>query len=174
MLTTTSLTGHERSFLPDDVIVTKTDPKGRITYANQSFLDISSLTEAQALGTPHSVIRHPGMPRCLFKLLWEYLQAGREIFAYVLNRATNGDHYWVFAHVTRSFDGSGKAIGYHSSRRAPRRPTIEQAIRPLYQDLLQIENRESDRSIGMNRAHEVFKAKLQTQQMTHDQYVFSI
>jgi len=174
MPTTTTLTGHERSFSPDDVIVTKTDLKGRITYANQCFLRISSLTEEQALGAPHSIIRHPGMPRCIFKLLWDYLQAGREIFAYVLNRATNGDHYWVFAHVTPSFDGNAKVIGYHSSRRVPKRSAIEQVIRPLYQDLLQIENREADRKIGMNRAHQEFNAKLQTLKMSYDQYVFSI
>ncbi|MBL8709604.1 MAG: PAS domain-containing protein [Rhodospirillaceae bacterium] len=169
VLTTTILAGHERSFSPNDVIVTKTNLKGRITYANQSFPEISSLTAAQALGAPYSVIRHPGMPRCVFKLLWKYLQAGREIFAYVLNRATNGDHYWVLARVTPSFDGNGKVVGYHSNRRATKRSTFEQVIRPLYQDVLQIEDRKPDRKIGMNRAHDVFSAKLQTQQMTYDQ-----
>src|ERR1700761_2971359 len=114
-----TLTGVERHFDTDDVIVTKTDPGGRLTYANEVFLNISHLTEKQALGAPHSIIRHPDMPASVFRLLWQTIQEGREIFAYVLNRATNGDHYWVFAHVTPSFDAGGNIVGYHSNRRVP-------------------------------------------------------
>lgn len=169
-----SLTGHERSFPADDVIVTKTDLKGRITYANQTFLRISSLTSAQALGAPHSIIRHPDMPRCIFKLLWEYIESGREIFAYVVNRATNGDHYWVLAHVTPSFGPDGKIVGYHSSRRVPKKSTVDQVIKPLYDQLRQIESLEADRKAGMNRAYDALQDKLKSQRMTYDQFVFSI
>lgn len=94
-----ALTGVERTFDPDQFIVSKTDLKGRITYANKVFLDIADYTEAEILGQPHSVIRHAHMPRCVFRLLWERIQTGREIFAYVVNAAKNGDHYWVLAHV---------------------------------------------------------------------------
>jgi hypothetical protein len=64
-------------------------------------------------------VRHPRMPRCVFKLLWETIQSGQDIFAYVCNLARNGDHYWVYAHVTPTFDEKGSIIGYHSNRRAP-------------------------------------------------------
>jgi PAS domain S-box-containing protein len=169
-----SLSGQERSFPADEVIVTKTDLKGRITYANQCFLDISNLSEEQALGQPHSIIRHPDMPRCIFKLLWEYLESGREVFAYVINRAMNGDHYWVFAHVTPSFGANGKLTGYHSSRRVPKRSAIEQTIKPLYADLLKIENEAADRKTGMARAYDALQAKLQSLRMTYDQFIFSL
>mgnify|MGYP003630471952 CR=1 FL=1 len=61
------------------------------------------------------------MPRCVFSLLWETVAAGREIFAYVINRCANGDHYWVLANVTPTIGRDGKIIGYHSNRRVPRR-----------------------------------------------------
>jgi PAS domain S-box-containing protein len=169
-----TLTGHERSFPANEVIVTKTDPKGRITYANQCFLSISNLQEAEALGQPHSLIRHPDMPRCIFKLLWEHLESGREIFAYVLNRATNGDHYWVFAHITPSFGADGKITGYHSNRRVPKRSAIDQTIKPLYADLLKIEAQAADRKIGMSQAYDALQEKLKSLRMTYDQFIFSL
>jgi hypothetical protein len=90
MRTPPNLTGHERTFDPGDIIVTKTDLKGRITYANRVFLNLSQLELNNTLEQPHSLIRHPGMPRTVFKLLWERIEAGKEIFAYVVNRAMTG------------------------------------------------------------------------------------
>ena len=104
-------TGIERTFGEDEIIVSKTDLKGRITYANQVFLRIPGYTEKEVLGQPHNIIRHPDMPRCVFKLLWDTLEARREIFAYVINMACNGDHYWVFAHVTPTFEPTGTWSG---------------------------------------------------------------
>src|SRR5689334_2578922 len=98
--TRTRPTGVERTFGADEIIVTKTDPRGVITYANEVFLRVSALTEAEAAGQPHSIIRHPDMPRAVFKLLWDTLGERQEIFAYVKNLAADGAHYWVFAHVT--------------------------------------------------------------------------
>ena len=86
-------TGVERSFSPDEIIVSKTDTKGIITYANKIFLDIAGYTEDEVLGKPHNMIRHPDMPRCIFELLWQTIQQKKEIFAYVVNMAKNGDHY---------------------------------------------------------------------------------
>ncbi|WP_321335087.1 PAS domain-containing protein [Breoghania sp.] len=136
-----SLTGVERFFDKDDVIVSKTDTKGRITYANRTFLQVAGFREADILGQPHSIIRHPHMPRAVFKLLWDAIEAGGEIFGYVINRAKNGDHYWVYAHVTPSFDSAGRIIGYHSNRRVPNRAVIDDVIVPLYEIVLAEEAR---------------------------------
>lgn len=133
------VTGVEVFFEPNDIIVSKTNKQGYITYANDVFLDIAGYTEEEVLGKPHSVIRHPDMPRCIFKALWESIQGGQEIFAYVMNRAKNGDHYWVLAHVTPSVSSTGEVVGYHSNRRVPNRTSLEGTIIPLYQKLLQIE-----------------------------------
>ena len=124
-------TGKESLFGEDELLVTKTDLKGRITYANDVFLRVSRFTAEEVIGAPHSIIRHPKMPRCVFKLLWDTILAGNEIFAYVLNLAKNGDHYWVFAHVTPTFGERKQIIGFHSNRRMPDRAQVSR-IEELY------------------------------------------
>ena len=101
-------TGKERTFSDDEIIVSKTDPKGRLTYVNDVFCKVGLYSEDELVGQPHSIVRHPDMPRSIFALLWERIRAGREIFAYVKNMAKNGDYYWVLAHVTPSYDGNGQ------------------------------------------------------------------
>ncbi|MEO1982112.1 MAG: PAS domain-containing protein, partial [Fuerstiella sp.] len=132
-------TGRERTFREDEIIVSKTDLKGIITYTNQVFARVAGYSEQELLGQPHNLIRHPDMPRCVFKLLWDTISQGNEIFAYVINLCRNGDHYWVLAHVTPSFDAAGKITGYHSSRRVPERAAVDKAI-PIYELLLKEEN----------------------------------
>ncbi len=166
-------TGRERLFDPDDIIVTKTDLKGRITYGNGTFLQISGLTERQAIGAPHSIIRHPDMPRAVFKLMWDQIQAGREIFAYVVNLAVNGDHYWVFAHVTPTFDENGSIIGYHSNRRVPERSAVE-TVQALYAKLLEIERGEHSRADGLTKSSDALADLLRSRGCTYDSYVFSL
>ena len=133
-------TGRERSFGADELIVSKTDPRGVITYANDVFLRVSGYDLDQVIGQPHNLIRHPAMPQALFKLLWDTLAAGREIFAYINNLASDGAHYWVLAHVTPSYGPGGKVIGYHSNRRRPSAKAVAE-ITPLYERLLAEERR---------------------------------
>ncbi|WP_420547538.1 PAS domain-containing protein [Curvivirga sp.] len=146
------LTGVERTFDENEIIVTKTDLAGKITYGNDTFYKMAGFSEKESLGKQHNIIRHPEMPRAAFKLVWDTLAAGEEVFAYVNNRSKNGDHYWVFAHITPSFDTSGKLVGYHSSRRKPNRSLIEEKIIPLYKDLLAVEKAASSPKEGMENA----------------------
>jgi hypothetical protein len=168
------LTGVERRFQDDELIVTKTDRGGKLTYCNPVFLGISSLTEREALGAPHNVIRHPDMPRCVFRLLWDTIKAGREIFAYVLNRATNGDHYWVFAHVTPSFRPDGGIAGYHSNRRVPDHGVIDTVIQPLYRDLLAEERRHGGKGRGIDASLDRLNHFLSTKGLDYERFVFSL
>ncbi|HUN45140.1 MAG TPA: PAS domain-containing protein [Stellaceae bacterium] len=168
-----SPTGRESRFEENEIIVSKTDLKGRITYVNDVFLRVSHYRAAELLGQPHSIIRHPDMPRCVFKLLWDTIQAKEEIFAYVLNMASNGDHYWVFAHVTPSFNANGDVIGYHSNRRKPDARQIA-AIKPLYDLLLAEERRASDRKEGMQHSFERLLATLQEKKVEYDEFVFTL
>lgn len=143
-------TGVERSFGQDEVIVTKTDLKGRITYANDVFCRVSAIEEADLLGRPHSVIRHPEMPKAVFQLLWDTLRDRQELFAYVVNLAGDGAHYWVLAHITPSIGPDGQVVGYHSNRRLPDRGAIRE-IEPLYRTLV-AEERRHQRSADAARA----------------------
>ncbi len=140
-------TGVERTFSRDDIIVSKTDMTGKITYSNDVFLRVSGYDIDEVIGAPHSFIRHPDMPRAVFAVLWETVQQGREVFAYVNNLVKSGDHYWVLAHVTPSFDGRGRVVGYHSNRRSPDRGAVR-AASALYATLLQAE-RTADRAAGL-------------------------
>ncbi|MCC7167622.1 MAG: PAS domain-containing protein [Rhodospirillales bacterium] len=168
------LTGTERRFAESDVIVSKTDTRGVITYVNLTFMKISGYAEADLLGKPHSILRHPEMPRAVFKLLWDMLGAGREVFAYVVNRCKNGDHYWVFAHATPSYDKAGKVVGYHSFRRVPERRVIDDTIGPLYRQLLAEEARHPDRKEGLGRSHALLTDLLASKGASYDRWIFSL
>lgn len=170
----TFLTGVERTFSEDEIIVSKTDLKGRLTYANNVFLRLASYSEAQVIGQPHSLIRHPEMPRCIFKLLWDTIGGGKEIFAYVVNRSANGDHYWVLAHVTPSRDSSGTIVGYHSNRRVPNRGVLTGTIIPLYKQLLAEEKRHPNDKEGMNASYESLMRLLKDKNVAYDELIFSL
>lgn len=168
------LTGVERFFEKDEIIVSKTDLKGHIKYANRVFMRVGLFHEAELKDAPHSILRHPEMPRAIFKLLWETIQNGKEIFAYVVNRASNGDHYWVLAHVTPSFDASGNVNGYHSNRRVPDRRTLDSVIIPTYRELLSIEESHANRKDGMQAAHQHLISLLKEKGSNYDEFIFSL
>ena len=163
----------ERFFDKSDIIVSKTDLTGRITYCNRVFMQISGYSEEELLGQPHSILRHPDMPRCVFKLLWDRIASGQEIFAYVVNRTKNGDHYWVLAHVTPTRDVSGAITGYHSSRRVPDSDKLEK-IKPLYRALLAEEQRHADRKAGLEASTALLHSTLERRNMSYDQFIFSL
>jgi len=132
-------TGIERGLGDEDFIVTKTDAKGRILYANRIFITLSGYTEAELLGSQHNIIRHPEMPRSVFKLLWDTISAGQEFIGYVKNLARDGSHYWVLATVTPDRDAAGNIVGYTSVRRKPR-PAAVKAVVDLYCAMLAAES----------------------------------
>jgi PAS domain S-box-containing protein len=131
-------TSIERVMRDDDFIVSMTDIKGRITYGNRIFIEFSGYEESELIGTQHNIIRHPDMPRAVFKLLWDKIQAGQECFAYVKNMSKDGGFYWVFTNVTPTFDPSGNVTGYFSIRRKPKISGI-QTVTGLYAAMLEAE-----------------------------------
>lgn len=131
-------TNQERVMRENDFIVSKTNPKGIITYGNPIFIEFSGYTEAELIGTQHNIIRHPDMPRSAFKLAWDTIQAGKEFFGYVKNMSKDGSYYWVFTHITPDFGLDGSITGYTSVRRCPKRSAVD-AIIPLYQNMVQAE-----------------------------------
>jgi PAS domain S-box-containing protein len=167
-------TTEEVTFLPDEIIVSKTDLTGKITYANATFSKVSGYSRAELMNKPHSIIRHPDMPRCVFKLLWDQIQEEREIFAYVKNMARSGAYYWVFAHVTPSFDNAGNIVGYHSNRRVPDRRVVSEVIEPLYRDLLAIEQSHKNAKDGMIAAFSKFTEIVKSKANSYDELVFAL
>ena len=170
---TTTPTGREVTFAEHEIIVSKTDPAGVITYANDVFLRVAGYREKEVLGQPHNLIRHPDMPRCVFWLLWDTIKANREIFAYVVNMARNGDHYWVFAHVTPSYDLEGRLTGYHSNRRVAYADALP-AVRDLYARLRQEELRHSVPSKAVEAGRALLTEVLAGAGMDYSRFVFSL
>jgi PAS domain S-box-containing protein len=127
------------------LLVSKTDTKGRITYGNRAFIELSGYSEAELLGAQHNIVRHPDMPRGVFHLLWNTVaQDRREIFAYVKNMARDGSYYWVFANVTPSLGAGGSIEGYFSVRRKPAARAVA-AVSGIYREMLQVEERAGPR-----------------------------
>lgn len=166
-------TGVERHLGPDELIVSKTDLQGRITYANESFLRIGAFTEDQVIGQPHNLIRHPEMPRAVFKLLWDTVQSKQELFAYVVNLAADGAHYWVLAHVTPSFDAHGAVVGYHSNRRRPH-PEALARIRPVYAQVLAEEGRHSGARAATAAGAGLLSQLVAQSAGSYDEFVWSL
>lgn len=166
--------GKEVFFADGDVVVSKTDLKGRIRYVNDVFCSVSGFTEKELIGQPHSLIRNEKMPRCVFKLMWDRISAGHEIFAYVVNTCKNGDHYWVLAHVTPSLDYDGKIQEYHSNRRSPDADIIKNKIMPLYEELLAIEKGFNNRKEGMISSFNHLVKMLENSNVDYDEFIFSI
>ncbi|MGE3479782.1 MAG: methyl-accepting chemotaxis protein [Gammaproteobacteria bacterium] len=120
------VTNVERHFGEHERIVSKTDTKGRITYVNRTFEDISGFCKEELIGKAHNIVRHPDMPPEAFDDLWNTLKAGKPWRGLVKNRCKNGDHYWVEANVN-PISENGEVTGYVSMRSRPTREQVEWA-----------------------------------------------
>ncbi|WP_028303501.1 PAS domain-containing protein [Oceanospirillum maris] len=126
----------------DELIISKTDLQGRITYANRTFIRLAGYDEEALLDKPHNMIRHPDMPKGVFKFLWQELQQGHEFFGFIKNATIGQGFYWVFANITPDFDSKGRVQGYFSVRRSPSAEAIK-VIEPIYKNMIEIERRHS-------------------------------
>ncbi len=168
-----SPTGKEIFFPKNEFIVSKTDLKGKLTYTNSLFEDMSGYSRDELLGQPHNIIRHPDMPHCIFKLLWDTLQQRKEIFAYVVNMHRSGDHYWVLAHVVPTYDLMGNHVGYHSSRRCPDKQVVK-TMQAYYKELSRIEQSHPNIKTGMQAALDHLNDLLDEKKLSYGEYIFSM
>ncbi len=127
------VTQQERRIPQGAVLVSRTDLKGTITYANRDFVEASGYSEQELLGRNHNIVRHPDMPAAAFQDLWETIKAGKPWTGIVKNRAKNGDHYWVSANVVPvSRNGS---VAEYLSVRTPATAEQVAAAETLYADV---------------------------------------
>ncbi len=159
---------NEKTLSDEEFIVSKTDEKGKILYGNRIFIKISGYAEHELLGQPHSILRHPDMPKAVFKLLWERLQAKKEIFAYVKNLCKDGSFYWVFANVTVTLDKNGSVVDLHSVRRKPSAKAM-QLIPELYKKLL-----DKEKEAGMDASTQLLHTILNEQGVSYDDFIFNL
>jgi PAS domain S-box-containing protein len=121
-----------------DIVVSKSNAEGDVTYANPIFLKLAGYTPGELLDRPHSIIRHPDMPKIVFKFLWDNLHEGKDVLAFVKNLSKDGGFYWVLAHVRPAFNPDGSFRNYVSTRRRVS-PSAREIIEPLYAEMLEAE-----------------------------------
>ncbi len=165
-------TSNERIMRDNDFIVSKTDLKGRITYANKIFIEFSAYTQNELINSQQNIVRHPEMPRGVFSLLWETISSGKEFNAYIKNMAKDGSYYWVFANVTPSYDANNNIIGYYSVRRKPSQNALN-IIMPVYKEMLEAEKQMGSKD-AIAASTKILFDKLDTQGVIYDQFILSI
>ncbi len=129
---------NEKEVKSVDLIVSKADTEGNITYVNPIFMKISGYKQGELYDMPHSMLRHPDMPKVIFKYLWENIQKGNDVSSYVKNLCKDGSFYWVLATVKMAKNPDGSFRNYMSTRRAISERAKEK-ISALYKRLLEIE-----------------------------------
>ena len=155
---------EEIVFDEHELIVSMTDAKGTIIYVNDIFCDIAGYERSELLGQPHNMIRHPGMPRTIFKLLWDTVLSGKSIYAYVKNKTKNGNYYWVKAFVTPIME-DGKLVKIASYRR-PISSFVKSEISKLYAELI-----EHEKHNRLEDTFQFFLDYLDERGLEYDQFV---
>ena len=152
---TESLTS-EREFRCNEMFFSTTDKCGKITSGNDVFVRVSAFAEDELVGSPHNVIRHPDMPRAVFRLVWAKLEAGQSVAGYVKNRAKDGRYYWVMAYIT-PMEG-----GYLSIRLKPSTQTIP-IVADLYREMAKVEQAAGENRVaGMDQSTTLLLTTLKT------------
>lgn len=147
-------------------ILSRTDAKGVIQFGNDYFYEISGYSANEMIGQPHNMIRHPDMPKVIFKLMWDRLKQGKNIFAVVKNLAKDGRYYWVTTKFEIKKDPMDSSItGYMAYRQAAREQAVAK-ISKLYKELLEIE-----KSSGMEASEKYLVGFLESNRQTYDEFI---
>ena len=150
------------------MIVSKTDTKGKLIYGNEYFCELTGYKESDLIGASHNIIRHPDMPKAVFKLMWQYLNAGRSIMAVVKNMSKNGNYYWVTTDFDVVKDGNGEIKSYIAYRQAAPAHVIEE-MEKLYKKLLVIEEVHD-----LKASTAYLTAFLEEKNMNYDQFIANL
>jgi len=153
---------------PKRTIVSRTDEKGIIRFVNDYFKEIAGYKENELVGFAHNVIRHPDMPKIIFKLLWDELKKGNDMRAIVKNLAKDGRYYWVITNFHTLYDDDGKIIGYYARRKAVPQH-VKEEVAKLYKTLLSLEEQG-----GMEASEKYLKQWLEEHNTTYQDYVESL
>jgi PAS domain S-box-containing protein len=159
---------EEIKLVPYKTIMSKTDPKGIIEYANDYFVEIAEYDEWELMGQPHNVIRHPDMPKIIFKLLWDRLNNRQNIHAIVKNLSKSGRYYWVVTDFKWKENENGDVIAYYSRRKAiPEK--VKYFIEDFYSRLRKIEE-----TGGMESSAAYIEGYLEDLGKTFDDFILDL
>ena len=160
---------NEEIIIPDDqVLISVTDPKGNIIEANDIFIKISGYSEDELVGSSHNIIRHPDMPKIMFKIVWDHIMDKENVMAVVKNLAKDGKYYWVVTDFVTRVDADRNIINYTAYRR-PVHDKVKQAVIPLYKALCAIED-----VAGMNAAEKFLNDYFEERDLNYDDMIEDI
>lgn len=147
-------------------IVSKTDAKGIIEYGNDYFVEISGYSDVEIIGEPHSILRHPDMPKIVFKMMWERISTANNIMAVVKNLSKDGSYYWVVTEFEPKVDSiTNEVISHTAFRKAAPQKAIE-TMEPIYKKLLEIE-----KDAGVDASEKYLRGFLEDKHKTYDQFI---
>jgi len=159
---------EEITISPKRTIVSRTDEKGLIRFVNDYFKEIAGYKENELVGFAHNVIRHPDMPKIIFKLLWEELKKGNDMRAIIKNLAKDGRYYWVITNFHTLYNDDGKIIGYYARRKAVPQQ-VKEEISKLYKTLKSLEEQG-----GMEASEKYLKEWLNKHHTNYQNFVESL
>jgi len=132
-------TGIENKLPADKLILSKTDPKGGIVSVSQTFVEITGYKEGELLSVPHSLLRHPDMPKTVFKLIWERLSRGQPVKAIIKNITKCGNHFWAMTSIEVKKDKDSGEVRNFIAYRSPISKEVQKTISTLYTQLKEVE-----------------------------------
>jgi PAS domain S-box-containing protein len=158
---------NEIFIVPNKVIMSKTNYKGIIQYVNDYFIEVCGYNQDELIGKPHNIIRHPEMPKVVFKIMWEKLHRGENLYAVVKNLTKDGSFYWVVTKFETTFDDDGNVISHYARRKAvPLK--IKQTAETIYKTIRAIEEHDVD------LAEKTFHETLEKYGLTYDEFFLEV
>lgn len=151
-----------------DILVSKTDQRGIITYGNDTFVKISGYDLDELIATNHNILRHPDMPKAAFALMWDTIKKGENITAVVKNLSKSGAYYWVITDFEIQRDEKGRIRNYVAFRRAAPKEAVK-IIEPIYGEMLKIEQKH-----GMAASANYLYGLLDDKHMTYNEFIAEI
>lgn len=149
-------------------LVSRTNRIGIINYVNSAFVNVSGFDENELLGQPHNIIRHPDMPKAIFRMLWENLKQGKDFHAIIKNKAKDGKYYWIITQFDFFKDAEGDINGYMARRKAVA-PEAVAKIEEVYKKIKNIEE-----TNGLDASLAYFSGILDDKKQTYDEFLTSI
>ena len=156
---------HEIKCTTQQVIVSRTDLEGNIVYCNPTFLEVNSFKSSEIIKQPHSIVRHPDMPKTIFRIIWSIIKQGMPIQAVIKNQTNRGEYYWILMNIKPQKDRDNKVISYVSyAKQAP--DAVIKKIEPLYRILSEIEY-----EVDVDTALQYLESHLAEEGMNYAQYM---
>ena len=147
-------------------VLSKTDKYGSIEYANETFVEVSGYEDYELVSQPHNIIRHPDMPKVIFKILWENLKEGNNFHAVIKNLAKSGRYYWMITDFEIVYNDKKEIINYIAKRVAVPHDALRKHIEPLYKKLLHIEE-----VSGIDGSEKYLKGFLEEKNMSYEEWI---